>query len=99
MLRKSSAARNDVLRMAGLSFFLQAIEVQTELRVRLSAVDLEGYLGAGAIFLEDLVEWHQKRALPSTDHTRNCGLHIGSSGEVEFSTIEGVRAGQPDTCT
>src|SRR3984957_19058132 len=73
-------------------FFLHSIEVQTEVRVRTSAVDFEGDIGAGSILLEDFIERHQQHALPPPDHARHSGLHIGSPGEIEFGTVKGVNS-------
>ncbi len=62
------------------------------------SIDLEGHLGASAVLLEDLIDRHQQHALPTPDHPRHGGLHVGCSGEVEFSTIQGIDAGELDAC-
>jgi hypothetical protein len=46
--------------------------------------------------LEDAIEWHQQHASPTSDHSRHSGSHLGRSGEVEFSTIEAIDAGELD---
>jgi hypothetical protein len=78
------------------SFLLKAIEVEAEVRIGSCAIDFERNLGAGSVLLKDPVEWHQQHASPTSDHSGHSGLHIGRSGEVEFSTIEAICAGKLD---